>query len=118
MPRVLLSGVKAIPQAGYGFLPRIIPWSIQEDINTGMLTMNVSVSASYLHAYPDRDGKAVFNPTSDQLTDVPVPVLVITILFSGEILEQFVSKEIITAEDWLWLQNTHGVTKSMLGIAE
>ena len=115
---MLISGVKAIPQAAYGFLPRVIPWNIQEDVNTGRLVMDVNVSAACLHAYSDKDGRAVFNPSPEQLTDVPVPVLVITVLYSGEILEQYVSKEIVTDEDWTWLQAVHGVTKQMLGIAE
>lgn len=115
-PRVFLSGVKAIPQAAYGFVPRVIPWEVVE-VGNGQLGFNIQAAFSVLHGYPLIDGSVSFQPDSSDLDDGPVPSLAVAVVYEGEVLEQFVLKEIVTEEDWEWLEQTHGVTKSILGIS-
>ncbi|ABB13857.1 hypothetical protein [Carboxydothermus hydrogenoformans] len=118
--RVVISQVKAVPSARYGFVPRCVPWEINliQDPNTGMIEqeINISVSMTCKHGYPAADGTITFFPTPEELADSPVPVLVIAVIYSGEIDETKVLKEISTEEDWQWLYNTYGVTKEHLGI--
>lgn len=120
--RVVLSQVKAVPSARYGFVPRCVPWEVtlEQDANTGMIEqrINVAASASFKHGYPAADGSVTFFPASEELTDNPVPVLVIAVVFSGELDEGRILREIATEEDWQWLNDTYGVTRTHLGIPE
>lgn len=119
--RVVISQVKAVPSAGFGFVPRCIPWEVTlvQDPTTGTIQhrINISAQANYLHGYPTADGTVTFFPASSTLNDSPVPVLVIAAVFAGALEEQHVLKEIITETDWAWLADTHGVTKAHLGLA-
>ena len=120
--RVVISQIKAIPSARYGFVPRCVPWELtfKQDISTGMIEqeINISVSATYKHGYPTADGSVSFFPAPSDLDDTPVPVLAIAVVHSGTLIEDKVLKEISTETDWQWLFDTYGVTRAHLGITE
>lgn len=98
-----------------------MPWEVRlvQDPNTGMIEQEISVnvSATFKHGYPTIDGGVTFFPTAADLADNPVPVLVIAVIYAGEIDETKVLKEIVTEEDWAWLEQTYGVRKEHLGLA-
>lgn len=117
--RVLISQVKAVPSARFGFIPRCVPWEVtlqQNPDTTIEQVINIAVSGNFLYGYPTADGTLTFFPASSELEDSPVPVLAIAVIFAGVLDETKILKEIITEADWLWLQETHGVTRAHLGI--
>lgn len=118
--RVVLSQVKAVPTAQYGFVPRCIPWEVKHEQNpdTGVIssTLSIFARADIFHAYPTAEGTLSFFPMPVDLADSPVPVLTIAVVHEGELLEDRILKEIVSEDDWAWLQSTHGVTKQHLGV--
>jgi hypothetical protein len=120
MPRVLISQVKAVPAAGYGFIPRCIPWEVGliQDPETGIIEyqINVNTVARYMYGFPDANGNITFSPAGEDMADNPVPVLAIAVVESGEVLENRVLREIVSSADWAWLNTTHGITEAKLKI--
>lgn len=68
-------------------------------------------SGKVLALYKRKNGRWSSKPLEG---DKPAAFLVV--LYEGQVNEAGVDREIVTPEDWAWVEETYGVTKATLGI--